>query len=395
MIAPLTDPLLDRAAGLIRDSRAGLAFTGAGISVESGIPHFRGAGGLWTQFDPYKVASIGEFRRDPAQYWTYSRNHRRTGAAPNPAHLALVDLQRAGHLRAVITQNTDGLHQKAGSTDVIELHGSSHAVECLDCERTYPRDRIDQLNRQQSPPLCPGCGGRFLKPTVVLFGESLPAQPLQHAQALAEAADLVLIVAARYRSIRRPAFRGWLGSMGLSFASSTPSRPLSTEWPRSSSTAARVRCCLRSRPELSRLLADRERLAAGGADHGTLAERCREQGLAGRAGVVADAFQLALVLRLHRVWDLAQVHRRAATLRAAIQRRLGRPVLEIAAKSVDEHRGVPQLEAIRAAPVGTGEEHGDQAAVRSRASRSAARRSVSIFLGKEKRIWRRPRSGSR
>ncbi|TMF57285.1 MAG: NAD-dependent deacylase [Chloroflexi bacterium] len=194
MIAPLTDPLLDRAASLIRDSRAGLAFTGAGISVESGIPHFRGAGGLWTQFDPYKVASIGEFRRDPAQYWTYSRNHRRTGAAPNPAHLALVDLQRAGHLRAVITQNTDGLHQKAGSTDVIELHGSSHAVECLDCERTYPRDRIDQLNREQSPPLCPGCGGRFLKPTVVLFGESLPAQPLQHAQALAEAADLVLIV---------------------------------------------------------------------------------------------------------------------------------------------------------------------------------------------------------
>src|SRR5438309_10915515 len=113
--------------------------------------------------------------------------------------------------------------------------------------------------------------------------------------------------------------------MGLSFASSTPSRPLSTEWPRSSSTAARVRCCLRSRPELSRLLADRERLAAGGADHGTLAERCRAQGLACLAGIVADAFQLARVLRLHGVCDLARVRRPAAPLRAPLQRRPGRP----------------------------------------------------------------------
>jgi NAD-dependent deacetylase len=194
VITPVTDLLLDQAAGMIRGSRSGIAFTGAGISVESGIPHFRGEGGLWTQFDPYKVASIEEFRRDPAQYWTYSRNHRRTGADPNPAHRALVDLQRAGYLLAVVTQNTDGLHQKAGSPDVIELHGSSQAVECLDCERSFPRDQIDRLNREQCPPLCPGCGGRFLKPTVVLFGESLPVNPLQRAQALARAADLVLIV---------------------------------------------------------------------------------------------------------------------------------------------------------------------------------------------------------
>lgn len=194
MITPLTDVLLDQAAEMIRGSRAGTAFTGAGISVESGIPHFRGEGGLWTQFDPYKVASIEEFRRDPTQYWTYSRNHRRTGAEPNPAHRALVDLERAGHLRAVVTQNTDGLHQRAGSADVIELHGSSHAVECLDCETRYPRDQIDQLNREQCPPLCPHCGGRYLKPTVVLFGESLPARSLQRAQALAQAADLMLVV---------------------------------------------------------------------------------------------------------------------------------------------------------------------------------------------------------
>ncbi len=194
MITHATGALLDQAAELIRSSRTAMAFTGAGISVESGIPHFRGEGGLWTQFDPYKVASIQEFRRDPAQYWTYSRNHRRTGAEPNPAHRALAHVEHAGHLRVVVTQNTDGLHQKAGSADVIELHGSSHTVVCLDCEARYPRDEIDRLNREQCPPACPRCGGRSLKPTVVLFGESLPARALQRAQSLARAADLVLVV---------------------------------------------------------------------------------------------------------------------------------------------------------------------------------------------------------
>jgi NAD-dependent protein deacetylase/lipoamidase len=181
-------------AALLGRARSGIAFTGAGISVESGIPHFRGEGGLWTKFDPYKVAHIDTFRKDPAQYWTYSLNHRRTDAEPNPAHLALVDLERRGHLRAVVTQNTDGLHQKAGSGRVVELHGSSHAVVCLDCETRFPRAEIDRLNREHCPPSCPACGGRFLKPTVVLFGEGLPVEALREAQSLAMAADVVLIV---------------------------------------------------------------------------------------------------------------------------------------------------------------------------------------------------------
>ena len=181
-------------AELLTRARAAIAFTGAGISVESGIPHFRGEGGLWTKFDPYKVAHIDTFRQDPAQYWTYSLNHRRTDAEPNPAHRALVDLERRGHLQAVVTQNTDGLHQKAGSGQVIELHGSSHEVVCLDCERRFPRAEIDRLNREHCPPLCPACGGRFLKPTVVLFGESLPTEALQEAQSLAMTAHVVLIV---------------------------------------------------------------------------------------------------------------------------------------------------------------------------------------------------------
>ena len=143
-----TDAALAEAAALLGRARSAIAFTGAGISVESGIPHFRGEGGLWTKFDPYKVAHIDTFLKDPAQYWTYSLNHRRTDAEPNPAHRALVELERLGHLRAVVTQNTDGLHQKAGSSEVIELHGSSHTVVCLDCESRFPRDQIDRQKRR-------------------------------------------------------------------------------------------------------------------------------------------------------------------------------------------------------------------------------------------------------
>jgi len=193
-VSAATETALDQAAALLRPAHAAIAFTGAGISVESGIPHFRGEGGLWTKFDPYKVAHIDTFRRDPAQYWTYSLEHRRADAEPNPAHRALVDLEQRGHLRAVVTQNTDGLHQKAGSGEVIELHGSSTGVVCLDCEARFPRADIDRLNRDHCPPSCPSCGGQLLKPTVVLFGEALPEAALHQAQALAAEADVVLIV---------------------------------------------------------------------------------------------------------------------------------------------------------------------------------------------------------
>jgi NAD-dependent deacetylase len=189
-----TEAAVSQAAALLGRSRSAIAFTGAGVSVESGIPHFRGEGGLWTKFDPYKVAHIDTFRKDPSQYWTYSLNHRRADAEPNPAHHALVELERLGQLRAVITQNTDGLHQKAGSGEVIELHGSSHEVVCLDCNARLPREQADRMNREHCPPSCPACGGQLLKPTVVLFGEALPMAALREAQALAMAADLVLIV---------------------------------------------------------------------------------------------------------------------------------------------------------------------------------------------------------
>ena len=190
----LTDSAVSQLAAIMAQARSAVAFTGAGISAESGIPVYRGAGGLWTKFDPYKVAHIDTFRADPSQYWSHSRDHRRTKAQPNAAHRALVELERSGRVGAIITQNTDGLHRAAGSGRVIELHGSSHAVVCLDCEQRYPRPMIDGLNAQHCPPSCPSCGGGFLKPTVVMFGEPLPSAALEDAQRLAVGADVMLIV---------------------------------------------------------------------------------------------------------------------------------------------------------------------------------------------------------
>jgi NAD-dependent deacetylase len=185
---------LERAAQVIRSARHGMAFTGAGISAESGIPHFRGPGGLWERYDPYQVASIEQFHADPSVYWSYSKNHRRMGAQPNPAHLALTRLEQAGFIESVVTQNTDGLHQRAGSRRVIELHGSSATVECLDCSSRFPRTEIDRLNFERCPPSCPACGSVYLKPTVVFFGEPLPVEALSGAQAAAVQADVVLVV---------------------------------------------------------------------------------------------------------------------------------------------------------------------------------------------------------
>ena len=114
------------AAELLSAARRGLALTGAGVSAESGIPTFRGEGGLWTKYDPVKVASIDSFMQDPTAYWMVSKDRGRVALAarPNPGHDALAALEAAGHLVAVVTQNTDGLHQESGSRNVIEVHGS-------------------------------------------------------------------------------------------------------------------------------------------------------------------------------------------------------------------------------------------------------------------------------
>ena len=184
------------AAELIGSARHGLALTGAGVSAESGIPTFRGAGGLWAQYDPIKVASIAYFMADPSNYWRVSKDRGRVALAarPNPGHHALTSLEASGRLAAVVTQNTDGLHQESGSRKVIELHGSSRTVQCLDCGNLEARSEVQARLEIEMPPRCGLCGGTFLKPTVVLFGEPLPQAAIQQAFALAREADVMLVV---------------------------------------------------------------------------------------------------------------------------------------------------------------------------------------------------------
>src|SRR5487761_1507080 len=152
---------VQHAAELLSAARKGVAFTGAGISAESGIPTFRGAGGLWTKYDPVKVASIDSFLRDPSAYWAVSRERGgiAIAARPNPGHTALAALEAAGHLVAIVTQNTDGLHQDSGCRRVIELHGSSRTVRCLDCGTRESRAVVQTRLAVQMPPKCKACGG--------------------------------------------------------------------------------------------------------------------------------------------------------------------------------------------------------------------------------------------
>ena len=188
--------MVDDAAELLSTARRGLALTGAGVSAESGIPTFRGDGGLWTKYDPVKVASIDYFMSDPSAYWKVSKDRGRVALAarPNAGHHALAALEAGGHLIAVATQNTDGLHQDSGSRRVIELHGSGRTVQCLDCGNREPRSEVQARLEVEMPPRCSVCGGIFLKPTVVLFGEPMPHAAVQEAFALAREADVMLVV---------------------------------------------------------------------------------------------------------------------------------------------------------------------------------------------------------
>ena len=187
---------VERAAELLAGARHAIAVTGAGVSAESGIPTFRGEGGLWTKYDPVKVSSIESFLADPASYWRVSKERGAVALAarPNPGHAALADLEAKGRLAAVITQNTDGLHHAAGSKHVIELHGSGRMVECMECGRREARADVQARLDAEMPPRCQACGGTFLKPTVVLFGEAMPSAAVREAYDLAERSDLVLVV---------------------------------------------------------------------------------------------------------------------------------------------------------------------------------------------------------
>jgi len=189
---------VDLLASLLADSHRIVVFTGAGISTESGIPDYRGPGGVWTTGKPPTLDDFltnEDARRD---YWNQRRSGYRELAAtrPNAGHRALVELERDGRLLGTITQNIDGLHQKAGAdpTRVVELHGTSHAIRCLDCGAVFPAAEIQtRLEKISDEPRCEVCGGP-LRSATVLFGEPMPVEPLRKAIDLAQRADLMLVV---------------------------------------------------------------------------------------------------------------------------------------------------------------------------------------------------------
>jgi NAD-dependent protein deacetylase/lipoamidase len=186
----------ERLAELIRESSCTVALTGAGISVPSGIPDFRTPGeGLWEKVDPMEVAHIDAFRRDPARFWSFYRPRFQMlgDVQPNPAHEALADLERRGLIEAVITQNIDMLHLKAGSERVVEVHGSIRTSSCQSCGAEFRIEQVEGLFDEAGAAVCPDCEGP-VKPDVVLFGEMLPAAAMAEAEALAMRADLMLCV---------------------------------------------------------------------------------------------------------------------------------------------------------------------------------------------------------
>lgn len=182
----------ERLAELIRRRQPCVVLTGAGISTESGIPDFRSPTGIWAQYDPMEYASIGAFERDPVKVWDFYARRLQvlTEAEPNAAHLALAELERRGVVRAVVTQNIDTLHERAGSREVVEVHGSIRTSSCRRCGLSVPLARVIGL---LPVPRCPECG-EVLKPDVVMFGELMPERETSRALELAREAALLLVV---------------------------------------------------------------------------------------------------------------------------------------------------------------------------------------------------------
>jgi NAD-dependent deacetylase len=195
-LATRTLASIDHAADLIRNARRAVALTGAGFSTPSGIPDFRSEGtGLWSRDEPMEVASLSTFRTHPERFFKWFRGlaGQIYQAEPNPAHRALAHWETAGLLQAVITQNIDHLHQKAGSKHVVEMHGSLNTLSCTQCFRQFDyQDHLQTFVVDGTLPICPSCGA-VLKPDVILFGEQLPQKSWYEAQRLSRTCDLMLV----------------------------------------------------------------------------------------------------------------------------------------------------------------------------------------------------------
>jgi len=189
---------IDRATDAVMRARHMIALTGAGMSVESGIPPFRGPGGLWTKHGEPPMNGFQRFLADPKKAWQDRLEPRGpmrelwealAAARPNPGHVALADLEALGVLKALITQNVDDLHRQAGTKRLLEIHGNATLIRCLECVVRFGRDEIalDEL-----PPRCPRCGG-LLKSDTVSFGEPIPPDVLRRCQEESERADCVIV----------------------------------------------------------------------------------------------------------------------------------------------------------------------------------------------------------
>jgi NAD-dependent deacetylase len=194
---PEDETSVSKLAGLLREARSVVALTGAGISVPSGIPDFRSPGtGLWANVDPMAVAHIDVFRREPERFWRFYGDRFQTleDKEPNGAHHALVELERRGVLDAVVTQNIDRLHRRAGTRELVEVHGTIEHSSCLDCGDRHPLEEV-RARLARDPAGVPRCDcGEALKPGVVLFGELLPEEAMERAFALAAGADVLLCI---------------------------------------------------------------------------------------------------------------------------------------------------------------------------------------------------------
>jgi len=186
----MMEELVGQAAEIITNSKFTMALTGAGISVESGIPDFRSADGLWAKFDPAEYASIHSFRAKPEMVWEMLREMDKVvgQAKPNKAHLGMGKLEEMGYLHCIITQNIDNLHQMGGAKNVIEYHGNSSTLSCLWCGKRYKSEE----KRDEYPPRCE-CQ-KILKPDVVFFGEAIPEYALNRSFQLASSAQALMLV---------------------------------------------------------------------------------------------------------------------------------------------------------------------------------------------------------
>ncbi|MCX6281652.1 MAG: NAD-dependent deacylase [Bacteroidetes bacterium] len=181
-----------KAADLLLKSRFTTAFTGAGISVESGIPPFRGNGGIWNKYDP-RFLEIAYFMNHPKESWNVIKElfyDFFSSAKPNNAHFTLAEMEQKGLLGRIITQNIDNLHQEAGSKEVYEFHGNSKRLVCMGCQRIYP---VPEISLDHLPPTCRQCGG-LLKPDFVFFGEGIPQTALSASYEAASLSDVLIII---------------------------------------------------------------------------------------------------------------------------------------------------------------------------------------------------------